>query len=1166
MTEAPKTSPGLVNMKCMIWEPNPISMRPSQDNTVVYNATTIQRLPESIQNLIQTLEQAPYGIFLKQKYVYRDTFLKIGKEVLNSALPDMKAENNTLLFDGNGIPQYPYIDHQTFILNGSLYSQNVVTPTGISQASADNLYNGLSKWTYKEVTIPFDHDGHDGTNNDDSNDHDYIASLDIQTNDPNLARTLAASNLSQDAQAYILSRKTLRYMPMQIMTSSEYKVSNQQPTTQTLPQGIHWLCQKQTPLYAGEDFFVEFLRLADKPDVVSGSNPMLSQYQMLDSKYNNGASQDATINGGVVELTEQGTVSPVTTDTFDLNNQPYYLIEIGMNDAKHDYFIIIAYNANPILVQVGNIPTIKIGTGTGTTTNPPGPPTTAPQVITSRDKISKRLSTYKDVSSKDLMDQNTLRVTVREHLGQFVITFNGHEDNPWIISRTDLVPTSLNSSSSSSTSAPTSVSEINVPMEIAAQPIQIGAGNLKCGFMFSPLHYQDIVTFKQPNYITVRGPIVDEKSLNILLGDQGTQNPAYIGATTHNAMRYFQDAENYCEVIKGKLQIKEKRNSNPIWPIKAVGKDTFAVDLDNMTNADGEYISYIQIAMASPLSSYGGSSSSASASGDFLKWLNVEFALGSGDSTFKPIQLTIENRKSTLWRVWNCITPIATGWRLYVAQNNEVYSQAPVDVAQHVDHFNHSWSYTDNAKLEHTGNIRFRINAGTATSLVNAPANGYQDESIYLANLSNKMFYVRIYAWWSGGYMDCQYSPNPCTVSGNNTDVSRVLFTGLAFGGDITVEGQIRYMECQLFDYMKIVQDQYFLNSPFFDGMSDYHAAAKIIEMAGFNVASPTQYQTANAHNVNQSGTLEHYPPAMLINQIMDRVSAQAQNPSTAGDTFTIGYFATGEQIVCAPYVLPSSYDTLQNPFMKFADGSKYDEALSKIGIIAGKVAYFDRFGVFRYDVRPDSLFFWVNQGFTLAQTARSPVYDFYASPWALKTAVTSVPECSRLSLLALETYTYKKCISDMVNDILLLTTTPDGAYLVNSVVNFQGRYDPTSPGYIGYTKRLLQMDGIFGSEQALLKISAYYAAIMFQPPTVLTWKSMGMPQLKAMDIVTFTGLLDDKGFPVQNVDSPQNFPKTTITVIITSLSSEINPEKNEWINTYEGEWLYGNITQPTPG
>jgi hypothetical protein len=63
------------------------------------------------------------------------------------------------------------------------------------------------------------------------------------------------------------------------------------------------------------------------------------------------------------------------------------------------------------------------------------------------------------------MEQDVLRVTVRQHLGRIVITFSGKEDRPWVISREDLTERPALDNAEDTQSEPDFVSE-RVPMII----------------------------------------------------------------------------------------------------------------------------------------------------------------------------------------------------------------------------------------------------------------------------------------------------------------------------------------------------------------------------------------------------------------------------------------------------------------------------------------------------------------------------------------------------------------------------------------------------------------------------------------------------------------------------------------------------------------------------
>jgi hypothetical protein len=720
-----KNAPGVLRMKCMIWEPDPIRERTQQEYGVVYNSTTLKTLPDRIQKMLHTLDRAPYGIFLREKYVYRDTFLKIGSEHLQTQRLGFRAENGDDLFDtsnNTATPNYEYIAHQTFNLIGSLYSTKFATPTALKQNPEVAKDASLTRWEYQERIVPFQHDGHDA--NDETNLHDYVEEINMLTSDPDFESNLAQSpDISVEDAEYLKYRKVHRFMPMQIAATSEQKGRTGNQNDPSKP--LHWLVEKETELYSGEDFFVEFVRLAYQPDVVTNSEHMLKDYNYLDASFVTQNTNGIVENAGVVDVDDSNSVVPNSRNTFNLSNQPYYLIEIGRGDPEHHYFIVLAYNSNPIFLQVGKF---------GVLVKNAKDPNTEPKIITPTMDVSRKLSTFEDVSCRQLMDQEALRITVRMHLGNIVVLFSGYEGTPWVISRTDYLnpkpsktPTKeqqQQQQQQAECGVPlTNMDEKPVAMNIPAKKLRIGAGNIKSGFNFAPLHYEEFVTFLNPNAITIKGPVNNE-DINIKLGERNKF--------------FFQDAELFIETIKGNScvagSVTKKSTSNSKWPIKDDVKDTTSTNYCDyvIVNKDGEAISYIAVDMATGLGSSpnvvtneenesenqdntdnntncgqnqtnNGNANNANdqpipGAGQFLKWFNLRFTLSSGDASVggPPPNANANQANANApkpppkWYLWNCITPVATGWRLSVDPNKTGHQQISVDVARHVENFNHT--------------------------------------------------------------------------------------------------------------------------------------------------------------------------------------------------------------------------------------------------------------------------------------------------------------------------------------------------------------------------------------------------------------------------------------------------------------------------------------------
>jgi hypothetical protein len=164
---------------------------------------------------------------------------------------------------------------------------------------------------------------------------------------------------------------------------------------------------------------------------------------------------------------------------------------------------------------------------------------------------------------------------------------------------------------------------------------------------------------------------------------------------------------------------------------------------------------------------------------------------------------------------------------------------------------------------------------------------------------------------------------------------------------------------------------------------------------------------------------------------------------------------------------------------------------------------------------------------------------------------------CSKYNVLAITNYSYQKKVSDSFNEITVVTVTPDGELYIIGDINYPGRYDPTKDGYIGYTKRFTQIEPAFGSLQGAINIVNYYSGL-YTPPIVVQWESFGLGHLMAGDLVTFTGLQLDNTFPNTPLQD-SGLPHNTATLYLTSLSMTLDPQRNEWKNKYEGEWVFTN-------
>ena len=1098
-----KNSPGKVVMQCMIWEPQPFSTRKQQDDQFVYNAQTLARV-KGLPDCFQFFDDAPSSFFLKPIHVYRDTFLKIGTENLQSDRENMLDFNALPLYKKDGTPTAPWIYHQTFTLIGSMFSTTVVAPS-------DASINGVSKWVYRWLDVPFATNGKNAVNNQD--DFDISHTFDEFYSAARLTKRIfpcqvAVSSFGEFTQGAVL--------PVNTTNPGSGSASATTSAKQKAAKPVHWLVEKAEPLFNMEDFFVEFSLGAYRPDIVENKDQFLQDFYFIDPE-RPGQIVDGrmVLENGIIADFTQNSNGLDTVTKIDLRKQPYYVIEIGKDNADHHYVIVLPYNGFPIFGHVGKVAIPVPSQGTDQT----------PAILINPAHLDReigyKLSTH-NVSCKELMDNPTLRITVRNHLGTIVVYFNDDYSNPWVIRRSDYDYAAWQSNQSANIG---DFKSKNVYMTIPAGRLRIASGNILSGFTFGPLAYKDWATMPMPDAISVKGPVTDN-DVNCFLREKSTRL-----ISGSKVPVYFQQADVYVEVVNNIITYRSRPNTLlpselnrlPGYSSKKNQTRAFAADL---FGPDGAMASIIINKTSSLLSTTPSTTKPASGKDNSPKAFTAEFSLRAGDVVVGKGQ---DGKK---WVIANCITPIATGWRLYVQPTKDAMQVCPViDVAHHVLEFNSQWNFSDAVKVEHSGTIKFLMNFGDMTGspagreiLVNQsgdacdPGQGdpaATDRTTFLAGLTNKTFFLRVYAWWEGGYMDCNIAGCPCKAN-PNVGNKRVVFTGMAHGGSITVSAGERTMECQLLDYWKILQDSQFLNSPFFDGMRDFNAVNEIMQMAGFSSVSG-----------------DKYPPRKWIDQ-----AAGVDSGIVQGDV-------NGEFYWARDYALPASYDILQNPSFKFRDGEKLEDAIIRMARLSGKMVFFDRYGVFRMQGRPDQYFC----------NPQNPAFrtkcNFFASPKDIPSGA-----CQEFDAIAIDGYSYRRAVADVPNEILIISTTPDGELLIASDVNLASKFDSSSEGYMGYTKRLMQVDGIFGSQEAVTKIMKYYKGF-YRPPIIINWSSFGVGHLMAGDVVTFTGLQVDDTFPPQTRDALTGLPANTTTVYITSLNMSINGRENFWKNEYEGEWIF---------
>ncbi len=740
-------------------------------------------------------------------------------------------------------------------------------------------------------------------------------------------------------------------------------------------------------------------------------------------------------------------------ELYRLTNQAYYIIELGHGDPDDNYFIVITERANPIVVWAKKYENIGY--------------------------MSFLLSKYEGVTGKQLIDSN-FRMTVRNHLGKLVITFSGFEGKPWIIEKTDIIGRENNG-------------DLKIRPKIMYVPgstIRLYSGNMLSSFSFSPLQYVKNCAFNYPPSGTMSVETDQKISIRLTSSAASDDNSLPAFSLSNSTKVFTQDAQKITEIVD-----EVPVSSNPNFfdlgtPLKFPGSITGGADSE--------------ILLTYRNASIGSTTTSSSSSAVPTKIFTTAINLNAGDHFFSIPPNSINGKAFNLE---SCNTPVLTQIRIFAPEStNPLWNASTLDVTNHTVHYSDNWSSQDYNKIEHTGAIKFILSpVGDGSPPGNFPFPG-GDKSQALFDLQKSAFYITVDAFYflpnnptvslssafaAPGITDSVNTtgqaglPGTCLIGDPPAQYFSRLFTGLCYGGKITVASGMRHMECKIYDYSKILETMYFLNSPFFDGMNDVYAARHILRMAGFNK------KILN-----------------IVNQFCNQFSS--------ADQLVID---RGRYLRSFNYALPLSYDRIQQPMFKFKDGDKYYDALLQIAQRGSKLMYFDNYGTFHFEAIPDQpSVFGANNGVITVNPIR-----FYTTDPA------NFPE-RQLAVVSID---IERDVESVYNDIQIISSTPNYEVIIAGDTNYPSLLSPGSEGFLGYKRQLLQMDGIFGSLDALQMLVNHYGKF-YRPPQVIRFESYGYP-LRALDVI------DIDGNPLR----------------INSISNEIDPQENKWWQTIDGEWLY---------
>lgn len=833
--------------------------------------------------------------------------------------------------------------------------------------------------------------------------------------------------------------------------------------TKHIDRGVHWKVDKEYPLFKGEDFFIDFQKVAelDQPSSIDESEEELEEPQnksswgyvsaegleklvykdpssLADYLKSGPLDGDGTRppNAGVASykcVPKKSSGSEVIYEwewegsKYKFKEQSYIMIEIGQEGWSH-FFIIITED---------------------------GPITFIKEV----NQKSYNLGTYDAISGKDLLERRRFSITVRNHLGRIVIYFSGLEDNPWIVENKVRAENGEEQDTSnpeylSVTDGMQETNEDRIFRVPEDAQINIWGGNCQYAFSYFPLCYIPDSAIPLPP-----SPKEGYKGGVFTLPDEGIYKHYILLSAFDEWPHGLRTSGHDKSVIYLDSTFEETRDpffTCDAHEVREVLCDGIAyedhvsyyVDKEEYIKDNNGNLSTIEL-HAEQVSEDAGVDSR-------YEWLQstgteseidvISFKLGA-ELIAGGHQYSAESCGDDDCLLQNCKTPILTHVRLLsVPSDTPAWEENEVDVSDHVMSITDSWSSQDYSSCEHTANLKFLINKGHPEL----------PHSEYLDSLKDRAFYIEVWA----GYKGCSY------VAGED-DLLFKLFTGICYGGTVQQEFNKRVLECKVVDYTQILKDTLFFNSPFFDGMRDINAVYEMLQITQMRFAGPSP-----------PGIV---PPAQYMHSMI----------KSSGNIITQGL--DGRPILYSPFALPFSYDRLQNPFYRFQDGTNIWTAIQKIAKQASRMCYFDVHGGFHFEN---------SAGILMHKVTNSNNLTVFV-PWFFRSGDFELLNTNYQ-------YIYNRLVKQgtvdsVYNNIHILTASPERELLIGDKINKESIVDRDSFGFIGYTKTLFQQEGFFGNVKALNSIMNFYASY-FYPPAVMQFETYGQP-IKAFDFIQLDGI-----------------------------------------------------------
>ena len=1091
---------GVVKIRCKINGECPMWQAPRKEILLTFNKKTIKSLSEKARQGLDAVEGIE-GVFLKPIYNYRHVFFHDpppntgGAEVsrtggsvqATTALsgPD-ELPSQKVFTDPDYKKHYIWEPADSFFQDSKLFK---ISQYDVATDPTDNRCFDQPIWEYGDENIEHVKDRDTYFQNSTIFDGlGLLGSTSAEVED-------APETATRDWEAFTV--QTLRQT-----TSSSCN-----------GKGVHWHVRKQAPLLEGQDFFIEFYKKALSDDVSSIARPTDDKsftgsasrlYKSLDVYYEGADNEvESVVNGRTTGATYAVNNAVKNVKELDFTNQAYYCVEMQGNKGSK-FFIVLAQNAYPTFIEIK-----KMG----------------------NKYVSFTHSVFNSVKGSELIDAVRFRMTVRNHLGHLVVKFEGiGEIAPWVISyRKENIKDESNGQQSQ-------LYWEDAPLITPEGQLGLWGGNMLTSFSFGFLQYQNEVEFSIPaggEALSLPKACLNKRlslaasefqpernSTNNSVNDTARSGRGDIDSPLTQADQnlYTCDADVVYEGSENDISPKAKYIN-----FQATGKP-----LRKWASIVDQYKSKLSAIMVTE-------SVPAGRSGYWYDF-RTKVGLKAGSYTYEADK----------WRLPNSKTPIITVLRVLADQaDKDMWPEQEVILTDSIMKYSESWSSQSLSKIDHQGTISFLMfpemsdyeilnkikdrafyvhievafgprDDGAFTPTVNTTNDSRRESRFTSASVYGQRLYDEREGL--GPVNSPSLVPDHKEYSGCNytrlqPNTYYRLMTGICYGGVVTFEHGKRTMTCKIYDYSRILQDQIFLNAPFFDGYNDAQAIYQIIEMASMKSQFP-----------NDIG--------YLLKKISTEISKNKSQKRITGTDLT------GRRYTYVRYFLPDSWDKIQNPFFKFKDGEKFLNGVNKIAETAGQVAFFDEYGVLHYERDPSQLYRESiicaalgskcedNNSHSKKQSTiyqPKPMFKYSWNP--------SADGEAGQGQMMFKTLTKEYGVADVHTTVKIASSSIKGGLLMHDLEDIELLTNPEKPGFLGYRK-LWWQNLPLGSEASVRKYSFTAYSTVTNPPYIWNFQTYGLP-VRAKDIIQVNG---------------EYFS-------IAKVTTNIDPGTNKWWQNIQCEW-----------